>query len=271
MAFFAVNEMHVAGLEANGRRQRAVAGLAALAAHVLLATFLLFGLVHQAVSTAPKAPPTTMVDVFDNQTRTVSLAPPTPKQVRIAPVTAMQPEIVIQPEARATPSSSAAPAATPATSALDTAIALPPSGGGAGAGTRASGSGSGGAGGYDISAYLARVAAHIQRYLRLPYLPSASVRNSNPMVVVHLVWTRDGMVEKVEVMRSSDHSRIDDAAIAAVQRAQPLPPFPSELKGERINGRIPVLFIYRWIPPDLQAPSQQPQPSAPSAVVQSKE
>ena len=270
MAFFAINEMHVARLEPNDRRQHAIAGLAALAAHLLLVAFLLLGLVHQTVTTSPKAAPTTMVSVF-NQTQTASLAPPTPKQVRMAPVTALQPEIVIQPEPRVSPSASAAPVAAPATSTLDTAIAMPPSGGGSAAGARVSGTGGGGAGGYDISAYLARVAAHIQRYLRLPYLPSASVRNSNPMVVVHLVWTRDGMVEKVEVMRSSDHSRVDDAAVAAVQRAQPLPPFPQELKGERINGRIPILFIYRWIPPDLQAAKPVQQPTTPPALVQVKD
>jgi protein TonB len=269
--FFAAQEMHVAQLEPNGRRERALAGLAALAAHLLLLALLLLSLVHQVVPAGPKTPPTVIVDVVGEPLQTVSVAPPSPRQVRVAPVTAIAPEIAIQPETRVSPSPSAAPVTAPATSTLETAMAMASSGGVTGAATRANGAGGGGAGGYDINAYLARVAAHIQRYLRLPYLPSGSVRNSNPQVLVHLIWRRDGMVEKVEVARSSDHSRIDDAAIAAVERAQPLPPIPAELKGERINGRIPVLFIYRWVPPDLQASQPLQQPTTPVSVVQSKE
>ena len=81
-----------------------------------------------------------------------------------------------------------------------------------------------------------------------------------PQVLVHLVWRRDGTVVVSEVARSSDHSRIDDAAVDAIRRAQPLPPFPPELRGESINGRIPVLFIYRFVPPQA-APAAQPAQS----------
>jgi protein TonB len=271
MALFSTQEMHTAQLEHGGGRERALAGLAALAAHALLAVILLLGLVHQVVKTKPKVAPTLMVNVFNARTQTASPAPPSPKQVHVAPVTAMQPEIVIQAETRISPTPTASPVSVTATSTLATAMAMAPSGGAIGAGPRASGAGGGGAGGYDISAYLARVAAHIQGYLRLPYLPSGSVRNSNPTVMIHLIWTRDGRVAKVEVMKSSEHSRIDEAAVAAVERAQPLPPFPPELKGERINGRIPVMFIYRWIPPDLQAPKPVQQPTSPTSVVQSQE
>lgn len=260
MAFFPAHEMHEIRSDAWGKRERLVASLVALAAHTLLAALLLLSAVHKMV--APPEAPVVMADLSTTGPKHFApIMPPVVQKLRVRPVTVMEPEIVIQPEMRTTTTPSPAPAiATPAPSSLESTWATAAPGGAPGAGATTGAASGGGAGGFDINAYLARVAAHIQRYLRLPYMPSASVRNSMPQVLVHLVWRRDGTVVVSEVARSSDHSRIDDAAVDAIRRAQPLPPFPPELRGESINGRIPVLFIYRFVPPQA-APTAQPAQS----------
>lgn len=243
MPFFPAHERREARSGSADGRQRLAAGLVALAAQGLLAALLLPGTVHHTVP-PPQGPPVVMLDVSGHPVPPAPVAPPLPRPVHVAPVTVKAPDITIQPEARAAPDP--VPEGTAATSTLASAMAVAPSGAGAGAGAATAG---GGGGGFDINPYLARVAAHIQGYLRLPYLPSRSVQLSMPQVIVHMVWRHDGTVELAEVARSSGHSRIDEAAVEAVVRAQPLPPFPPELKGERINGVIPVLFVYRWARP----------------------
>lgn len=258
MAFHPAYRTHTPPRRA--RRDFALAGLMVLAAHGVFLLLLLFSLAHQIVP-PPEGPALVMADL-PRQAAT-PVAPAMPMRVRVAAVTVTAPDFTVQPNERLAPLS--ASASTLATSMLASATATP-SGGAPAAGIGSASGAGGGGGGFDINAYLARVAAHIQRYLRLPYLPSRSVQLSMPEVLVHLVWRRDGTVELAEVARSSDHSRVDDAAVAAVWRAQPLPPFPPELKGEHINGRIPVLFIYRYVRPMVQV--AQPAPPVPSPPVQ---
>jgi protein TonB len=273
MAFFPAHKIHETHLEPGGKRERLVASLVALAAHALLVLLLLLSAVH-AIVTPPSESPVVLADLSSGPPHREPMTPPTVQKLHIAPVTVTAPEITIQPEARTAVEPSPAPATmTPTPSSAESAWSTAASGGAPGAGAGTGAAAGGGAGGFDINPYLARVAAHIQHYLRLPYMPSASVRNSTPQVLVHLVWRRDGTVMILEVAHSSDHSRIDDAAVDAIRRAQPLPPFPPELRGESINGRIPVLFIYRFVSPQaIQVAQPVPPQSAPAAQpAQSKE
>ena len=247
MAFFAAHEIHTIPLAPQDKRQRLAASLLALTAQGLLLGLLLFGAVHSIVTTPPQ-PVVVMADLSAKPRPLAPMAPPDPIKVHVAPATALAPEIEIQPEAKPAPVPTPAPAPqTTVATATESAWSTAASGGAPGAGTKTGAASGGGGGGYDINPYLARVAAHIQGYLRLPYMPSGGGQTQAPKVAVHMIWQRDGMVMKAEVSSSSGNDKVDQAAVDAVLRAQPLPPFPTELAGERINGLIPVTFVYRWV------------------------
>ena len=54
---------------------------------------------------------------------------------------------------------------------------------------------------------------------------------------------RDGTVQSAEIAKSSGRPALDREALAMVARAGKLPPMPSEMKGETLNGVIgPITF-----------------------------
>jgi protein TonB len=249
MAFFPAHDIHDAHL--SGRRERLVASLVALAAHIVLVALLLLSAVHEIV-TPPYEPPVVMADLSSSPRHLEPMTPPSVQKLHVTPVTVTAPEITIQPETRTAPEPSPAPAtASPAPSSAESSWSTAASGGAPGAATGTGAAAGGGAGGFDITPYLARVAAHIQLFLRMP---TTLVRPGSLKVVVHLIWRRDGTVDLAEVPQTSGHSRYDDAAVEAVKRAQPLPPFPQELRGERINGVIPMVFNLRLVTANAPPP-----------------
>jgi protein TonB len=80
---------------------------------------------------------------------------------------------------------------------------------------------------------------HIARYQNYP----DEARGARLQGVVQLVFamTRDGIVLDVWIKSSSGSSVLDQAALDAVRRAQPLPRIPSELP-DRLNILVPVSF-----------------------------
>jgi protein TonB len=244
MAFFPAHEMHDIPLEPGGGRQRLAASLVALAAHALLVALLLLSAMHEIV-TPPPEPPVVMADLSSRPPHPEPMPPPEVQKFHVRPVTVTAPEITIQPEARTAPEPSPiSTAATPTPSSTQSTWSIAASGGAPGAGAATGAATGGGAGGFDINPYLARVAAHIQRFMRMP---TTLVRPGNLKVIVHLIWRRDGTVDLAEVPQTSGHPRYDAAAVEAVRRAQPLPPFPQELRDERINGVIPMVFNLRLV------------------------
>ena len=74
------------------------------------------------------------------------------------------------------------------------------------------------------------------------HYPAAAVRRGlNGTVLVEIVLHTDGRVERVEVLRSSAHRVLDEAAIGSVKRAAPYS-FLSALPARQITVRLPIVF-----------------------------
>jgi len=92
----------------------------------------------------------------------------------------------------------------------------------------------------DLAPYLAKISAYMQLRLHKPFF---AVRTGETGTAwVHLVVNRSGHVLLVELLKSSGHRDLDAEAIAVVNRSDPLPPIPPEIKADVVNGKMPVNF-----------------------------
>ena len=85
--------------------------------------------------------------------------------------------------------------------------------------------------------------AHLERHKRYP--SSAQFRRQQGAPMVRFVMDRDGNVLSAQLERSSGITSLDEEAVALLSRAQPLPPPPPEIPGERIELRVPIQFFLR--------------------------
>jgi periplasmic protein TonB len=88
-------------------------------------------------------------------------------------------------------------------------------------------------------AYRTRLQSHLARYRIYP--PAAQGAGQQGIVMLHFVVGRDGRVIDIWVEASSGTSLIDNEAVAAVMRAQPLPAFPGGWP-DRLSVSLPVTF-----------------------------
>ena len=77
------------------------------------------------------------------------------------------------------------------------------------------------------------------------YPRRARVRRQEGTVLLHLVIDRDGSLREYRIKESSGYDLLDRAAIAMIERAQPLPRFPDSLDRTRIVLVVPVQFVLR--------------------------
>lgn len=148
------------------------------------------------------------------------IAPPAPKLVR-APVPAAPPA-----SAAPSPDGVAGGTGTGAADSDGRAAAGPPRGRRGGGDTAAGWHG--------------RVMAHLDRHKKYP--PAAKMMKREGRVHIHLMVDRNGEVLAVSVARGAGFKAFDDEAVAVVKRAQPLPPPPSELEGDRIPVNMSINF-----------------------------
>ena len=85
--------------------------------------------------------------------------------------------------------------------------------------------------------------AHLERHKRYP--SAAQFRRQQGAPVVRFVMDREGNVLSAQLERSSGITSLDEEAVALLGRAQPLPPPPPEIPGERIELRVPIQFFLR--------------------------
>ncbi len=57
--------------------------------------------------------------------------------------------------------------------------------------------------------------------------------------------SRDGRVLAARLARSSGNAALDAEALEMLQRAQPLPPLPSDQPGESLEIAVPVNFFLK--------------------------
>ena len=88
--------------------------------------------------------------------------------------------------------------------------------------------------------YPAQVLAWIERHKRYP--SRASDRRLEGEAVVALTLDRRGQLRRVELIQSSGHGLLDEAALEAVQRANP---FPRPETGDWTRRRFEVPLRFR--------------------------
>ncbi|HWK95643.1 MAG TPA: TonB family protein [Pseudolabrys sp.] len=80
--------------------------------------------------------------------------------------------------------------------------------------------------------------AHLDRYKRYP----AERLQRDAEIIVNLLLDRKGRVVSASVSRSSGFAAFDEAAVAMVQRASPLPAPPPLVADEGLSFQLPVNF-----------------------------
>lgn len=86
--------------------------------------------------------------------------------------------------------------------------------------------------------YLAQIQAHLARFNAYP--PEAAAKHLTGVVYVQFIWDAQGNILFARVGKSSGSPVLDDAAMAVLQKAQPLPPIPPNLDAERVYVLLPI-------------------------------
>lgn len=84
--------------------------------------------------------------------------------------------------------------------------------------------------------------ALLTRLDQAKHMPPAAVKQHG-VVLLHFTMDRDGKVSAVKIEKSSGTDALDQEALAALQRAQPLPPPPAEVPGATLDLIVPVDFL----------------------------
>ncbi len=87
------------------------------------------------------------------------------------------------------------------------------------------------------------VLGRLEQYKRYPR--SAQWKRREGAAVVAFTIDRDGRLLAKRLNRSSGHDDLDAEALALLDRAQPLPPPPENVPGERIELVVPIQFYLK--------------------------
>ncbi len=74
------------------------------------------------------------------------------------------------------------------------------------------------------------------------YPESARARHIEGSVSLEFVLSEDGALETVEIIKSSCHGLLDEAALDAIKKASPFPKPPSDILKVPVTFRISILF-----------------------------
>ncbi|HEY3188885.1 MAG TPA: energy transducer TonB [Solirubrobacteraceae bacterium] len=96
--------------------------------------------------------------------------------------------------------------------------------------------------GAEYGPYLTALRQRIQHSVRYP--PSARRRGISGTVNVEILILPNGVVGEVELLESSTHQVLDDAALDTI-RSLPRMPLPPELPARALRVRVPVVFQIR--------------------------
>lgn len=93
---------------------------------------------------------------------------------------------------------------------------------------------------YEFAAYMQQWVAKVERIGNLNYPEDARRQSLSGNVVVTVAIRRDGSIDRVEVVQSSGHRVLDDAALRIVDLASPYQPLPAD-----ISAKVDILHITR--------------------------
>ncbi|KAF0225434.1 MAG: hypothetical protein FD176_485 [Rhodospirillaceae bacterium] len=85
--------------------------------------------------------------------------------------------------------------------------------------------------------------AHLEKHKRYPR--AAQLRRQQGVSHVAFTIDRQGKVLVQRLHQGSGHDSLDQETLDLLQRAQPLPPPPPEISGERIDLLVPVQFFLK--------------------------
>jgi protein TonB len=89
------------------------------------------------------------------------------------------------------------------------------------------------------ASYRAMLVAHLQRFKQYP--SNANGARGRPSVSITI--TRNGRLTSSRLVQSSGNGVLDQAALALVQRAQPMPPFPPEMREASATFTAPFSYV----------------------------
>jgi periplasmic protein TonB len=93
------------------------------------------------------------------------------------------------------------------------------------------------------ASYRSALASHLQRFKQYP--SSARANNEQGTAALSFTVTRSGRVTSSRLARSSGHAALDQETLALIQRAQPLPSFPAEMREASITFTVPFSYTMR--------------------------
>jgi periplasmic protein TonB len=93
------------------------------------------------------------------------------------------------------------------------------------------------------ASYRSLLASHLQRFKQYP--GSARANREEGVASLSFTVTRNGRVTSSRLARSSGHASLDQETVALIQRAQPLPSFPAEMKEASMSFTVPFSYTIR--------------------------
>lgn len=94
-----------------------------------------------------------------------------------------------------------------------------------------------------LPAYKELLAAHLQRYKQYP--SAAKAAGEQGTATITFTVSRSGRVLSSRLAHSSGHAALDAETMTMLQRAQPLPAFPSDMPQASMSFTVPVRFAVR--------------------------
>lgn len=85
-------------------------------------------------------------------------------------------------------------------------------------------------------AWEASLIKHLERFKPAPS------ENEEGIVILGITVEHNGHVLSHRIVRSSGHPDLDDAVVAMIERAQPLPPFPATMTEDKLDLTVPIRF-----------------------------
>lgn len=84
------------------------------------------------------------------------------------------------------------------------------------------------------------VMAHLGRHKRYP--AEARIRHVEGEVLLRFVMDRTGRIRSASLTKGSGAAALDAEALAMLVRAQPLPPLPTQVRGEQVELVVPINY-----------------------------
>jgi len=185
----------------------------------------------------PVAPPAPPVDQ-PPQVKPPEPEPPKPQKVerRPKPPIPKKAELAVNttPEKPAEPQSAVQESVPPQSVAAPTAVAAAAPAQGAASITPQSNA---------LPTWQGALLAHLEKHKRYPR--AAQLRRQQGVSHVAFTIDRQGRVLMQRLHKGSGHDSLDQETLDLLQRAQPLPPPPAEIAGERIDLLVPVQFFLK--------------------------